>query len=73
MGIFFTSAHNDGVLGEKCGSVTYTFNDGHTDTAEYFEYDERNYVVKKSSGKTYLILKKNFDNVISNVNKVLEK
>ena len=73
LSIFFTSEHKDGALGEKCGSVTYTFNDGRTDTAEYFEFDERNYVVKKSSGKTYLILKKNFDNVISNVNKVLEK
>ena len=73
LGIFFTSAHKNGTVGKKCGSVTYTFNDGSTDTAEYFEYDERNYVVKKSSGKTYLILKKNFDNVISNVNKVLEK
>lgn len=54
--------------GEKIGSVTYTFNDGKTDTAEYLWYGDRSYLVIKSDGTAYEILKKNFDKVADDVN-----
>lgn len=71
IGIMFTSENEDGKLGAQIGSITFTFNDGHTETAEYYEHDDRNYAVKISSGKTYLLLKKNLTDVPQQIDKNL--
>ena len=66
IGIMFTSK-TDVVGTEQIGSVTYTFIDGSTDTARYYEQDERNYTVVRSDGTAYSILKKNFDRVFDDI------
>lgn len=71
IGIMFTSVSESSATGAKVGEVTFTFNDGQTDTAAYYEYDERNYAVKKSDGTMYLVLKKNFDNVSQNIENII--
>ncbi|MBP3360370.1 MAG: DUF4340 domain-containing protein [Clostridia bacterium] len=71
IGILFTSASENPGMGAKVGEVTFTFNDGSADTAVYYEYDERNYAVQKSDGTVYIVLKKNFDNVSTNIENII--
>lgn len=66
IGIMFTGK-TDVVGTNQIGSVTYTFLDGTTDTARYFDQDERNYTVVRSDGTAYSILKKNFDRVFDEI------
>ena len=66
IGIMFTGK-TDVVGDKKIGSVTYTFTDGSSSVAEYFEQDERNYTVVRDDGRAYSILKKNFDKVFEDL------
>lgn len=73
IGVLFTSEINGQKLGSPIGTVSFKFNDGHTETTEYFEFDDRNYAVKTSGGNTYLLLKKNITDVSVQIEKLLSE
>lgn len=65
IGIQFTGEAGEKKAGKKIATVTFEFTDGKKSVNEYFEYDERNYLVQCSDGSRFVILKKNLDNAVS--------
>ena len=54
--------------GKKIAEVTFTTTDGREETTQYYEYDERSFIVVKPDGRKYLILKKYVETMVRKIN-----
>lgn len=55
-----TSEGDESKCGGKIGGAAFKLKDGASEATGYFEYDERNYAVKRN-GSVFCVLKKNIE------------
>lgn len=71
IGVMITSEADASKCGKRIGGAVFKLKDGTEKTIEYFEYDERNYAVKRDGGTAFCILKKNIDAVPQQIESLL--
>ncbi len=59
--MFTDTVKNEALKGKEAAKITFNMADGKKNTARYYEYDDRSFMVEKPDGKKYLILKKYID------------
>ncbi len=60
IGVMITSEGDESKCGGKIGGAAFKLKDGASEATGYFEYDERNYAVKRN-GSVFCVLKKNIE------------
>ncbi len=69
IGLTITSIPQNQTAGKEVCTISFALIDGSTQTARYYECDERNLILKRHDGKKYIMLKKYLDEMIEALEK----
>ncbi|MBQ2931236.1 MAG: DUF4340 domain-containing protein [Clostridia bacterium] len=64
IGLTFTDVLQNQAAGKEVCAISFDLLDGGTQTARYYECDERNVILKRHDGKKYIMLKKHLGEMI---------
>ncbi len=64
IGLTITDIPQNQAEGKEVCTISFDLLDGEIQTARYYEYDERNVILKRHDGKRYVMLKKHLEEMI---------